>query len=84
MGNPAYDYSHRKERANWQALLDAGHPIRCPRCGKPIRKGQPWDLGHVVDLVLGGNPKARRPEHASCNRQAGAVLATHVPPSRPW
>lgn len=84
MPNKAYDAGHREERANWQALIDAGHPVNCRRCGKRIHPGQPMDLGHITDLALGGNPKDRRPEHASCNRSAGAALATQPAPSRPW
>lgn len=84
MTNNAYDRNHREERANWQALIDAGHPINCWRCGQRIHPGQPMDLGHIVDLALGGNKRRRLPEHASCNRSAGAALATQPAPSRPW
>lgn len=84
MANPAYDANHRAERADWNHLIQTGHQPTCPRCGQPITPGQPWDLGHTHDLILGGNPHTRRPEHARCNRQAGATLATQTPPSRPW
>lgn len=84
MPNAAYDRDHREERANWQALIDAGHPVNCWRCKKRIHPGTPWDLGHIVDLVLGGDKRRRLPEHVGCNRSAGAALATRIPPSRPW
>ena len=84
MSNKAYDQDHREERANWQALIDAGHPVDCWRCKKRIHPGQPMDLGHIVDLALGGNPKRRRPEHAGCNRAAGGAVGTNPKPSRPW
>lgn len=55
--------------------MDSGQAT-CPRCQQPIRPGEPWDVGHADDLVLGGHPRgATRPEHATCNRRAGAVLA---------
>ena len=85
MPNPAYDADHRRHRADWNQLIQAGHAPTCPRCHRPILPGQPWQLGHTVDLVHGGNPKHRRPEHERCNLEAGAALATANPPhSRPW
>jgi hypothetical protein len=38
--------------------------------GGLIRPGQAWDLGHRDGQSLGG------PEHAVCNRQAGALKGT--------
>ena len=84
MGNAAYDRGHRAERANWATLMETGYPVKCWRCKKPITAGQPWDLGHLEDLVSGGNPKRRLPEHATCNRSAGGALAYQPRPSRPW
>lgn len=84
MPNPAYDRQHRIERADWARLIDSGHPVTCPRCGKPIRPGDAWDLGHAQDLALGGDKRHRRPEHANCNRSAGAALAAQPTPSRNW
>lgn len=68
-------------RAHWRPAVDAG-TVNCRRCHEPIRPGQPWDLGHEHDLVLGGHPSGpMAPEHAKredCpargNRSAGATL----------
>lgn len=66
------------------------HPgYRCPRCGQPLLPGVPgydrWDAGHVIDGQVGG---ALRPEHARCNRSAGATAGNlarkSAPPSRSW
>jgi hypothetical protein len=71
-----YDHGHEAERARQLAeAMDSaqrGDPWPCPRCGQPIRPGQPVDLGHIVALARGGDPAARRLEHATCNRAAGA------------
>jgi hypothetical protein len=44
--------------------VEAGS-VKCWRCREPIPPGAKWDLGHVE----GGG---RHPEHAACNRAAGA------------
>lgn len=63
-----------KLRRSWAPNVDAGL-ARCPRCLRIIQPGEAWDLGHVHDLALGGHPAGRMlPEHASCNRSAGARL----------
>lgn len=65
-----------KLRPRVQAQINAG-TVACWRCGQPILPGQPWDLGHMVDLADGGNPNDMRPEHrhrtGGCpgNRSAG-------------
>ena len=82
--NKAYDAGHRRERADWAIMIEQGHGPICHRCSKPIEPGQPFDLGHRQDLVLGGAPKKRSPEHQKCNRSAGQTLSIHTPPSRPW
>jgi len=54
------------------------HPdYRCPRCGLTRdqgvarwgRQGE-WEAGHVVD---GSSEHGYQPEHAHCNRSAGAA-----------
>jgi hypothetical protein len=80
--NP-YDAAHQRERADWNRELTATGPRPCPRCNQPVypdqlahlnRDGRPFDLGHQVDVVNGGQgPKL--PEHNCCNRSAGGKLA---------
>ena len=75
-----------RRRQAWAARLEAGEVIPCRLCGNPIRPGEVWDLGHDVDLQLGGNPwDDTVPEHAmirDCpaggNRSAGAALAVRI------
>jgi hypothetical protein len=77
--------AQRRARAAWAPIVTAGH-ARCRRCEQPILAGQPWDVGHLDDLALGGSPTgATRPEHArrvDCpaggNRSAGAVLGNQL------
>lgn len=75
-----YGPRHRLMRAQYTPIVNAGEAV-CVRiydprnamwtgCGKPIRPGQRWDLGHVP----GGDPdEYAGPQHASCNRAAGAI-----------
>ena len=63
-------------------LVASGRAV-CWRCQLPISPGQAWDAGHVDDLALGGDPDGERlPEHASCNRSAGAKLGRQLTPRR--
>ncbi|MGL5851640.1 MAG: hypothetical protein ACRCZD_12750 [Phycicoccus sp.] len=57
-------------RRMWATAVDLGL-VSCARCHEPINPGQPWDMGHVVDVINGGDPLHMLPEHASCNRSAG-------------
>lgn len=51
----------------------------CPKCGKPIRPGEPWQAGHVADLALGGATAGPMvPEHRSCGSSAGAKLGNQL------
>lgn len=58
---------------------DQGQPVGCNR---PILPGQAWDLGHT-DIGF-------RPQHARCNRSAGARKGNRarrqrsLNPSRDW
>ena len=64
-----YGADHRRERAQWQARMDAGETIACWRCGEPVDPRN-WVLGHDdYDRTI-----TRGPEHPHGNyRAAGRV-----------
>lgn len=62
-----YGAKHQAERARWERRLKNGHTATCARCGKPIRHGDTWDLGHTDDRTAWTGPECR-----ACNRSAGA------------
>jgi hypothetical protein len=62
-----YGAAHRALRAAWSHLVAHGD-VTCRRCNLLIKAGQSWDLGHPQEGVSVG----MHPEHASCNRAAGA------------
>src|SRR5262245_4219755 len=68
-----YGPRHQLRRRNAARRVERGEAV-CPRCGKPIVPGTPWDLGHD-DL----NPEVEQPEHRSCNRGAHGLKT-----SREW
>lgn len=69
-GSPAdrgYGQQHRKIRDSYRALVASGGAL-CARCMLPIDPSDAWDLGHDdQDRTLYSGP-----EHARCNRHAGA------------
>jgi hypothetical protein len=62
-----YGTTHQKIRKTWEPKVAAGN-ILCARCHQPIHPDHPWDLGHTDDRT-----GYQGPEHASCNRSAGAT-----------
>lgn len=71
-GTPAqrgYDSAHLRERTRWAPHVARGE-VDCARCGQRIQPGQAWDLGHTEDRRGWSGP-----EHAVCNRAAGARVA---------
>lgn len=66
-----YDANHDRLRAEWAPRVASGR-VKCanPDCGRIIRPGEPWDLGHTDDRTA-----YRGPEHARCNRSAGGRAA---------
>jgi hypothetical protein len=64
--NVRYGRRHRQLRAELRGLVESGQ-ASCARCGKPIRPGEPWDLGHV-DGDSPGPAAYAGPEHRACNR----------------
>lgn len=74
MPSTKYGYDHQQDRKRWQTKINHGQVI-CRRygydCQAPnpyIQPGETWDLGHP-DATC---PLPLAPEHARCNRSAGA------------
>ena len=65
---------HQKHKKQLLRELRPGQP--CPRCGQPMHPHQKLDRGHTIPRALGGVNSPGRLEHASCNRSAGAAMAT--------
>jgi hypothetical protein len=68
-----YGAEHRKLRARWKLLVDAGG-VRCWRCSKTIIPGTRWELGHDD----WNRSITHGPEHFRCNREAAAAKAKLV------
>lgn len=66
MSKPQYGPAHRKERARWAAIVNAGQ-ADCCLCGRWIEPGAAWDLDH-----LPGTTDYRGAACARCNRSEGA------------
>jgi hypothetical protein len=86
-----YGYHHQLKRQRLKPLVASG-TVRCargPECiyaelvngqlvGGLIKRGQPWDLGHVD----GDRRRYSGPEHRECNRATETHRARRV--SRKW
>lgn len=95
MGNP-YDYAHQARRRAWDQQLTANGPITCRRCNQPVHcdrqaalnwDHRPFDLGHTTSAADGDDGSDSQPEHARCNRKAGAIDGNRrrlQPASREW
>lgn len=59
-----YGTAHRKDRAEWHALVNAGI-VQCARCGYRIAPGAAFDLDHLDNGLS-------HPSHPHCNRAARA------------
>lgn len=64
-------YDHQRERKRQLAQLRDGEP--CPRCGRPMFRGQFLDLDDFPGRMFGG-PQTKLLAHRSCNRRAGAYM----------
>lgn len=63
-----YGAEHDRVKKAMRPYVEAGL-THCWRCGRRIKPGQPWDVGHDDrDRCI-----VRGPEHADCNRRAGAL-----------
>ena len=86
---PQHSGPYHRQAMRLRALAYANPHTTCARCGKPLQPGvkgyDRWDAGHAID----GDPSSPlRPEHAYCNRSAGATMGNEkrrtAPPSRRW
>jgi hypothetical protein len=74
-----YGWRHQQLRARVAQIVAAGRAV-CWRCGRPIRPGARWDLGHDDhDRSL-----YRGPEHLRCNRATAGRGRRPVRASRVW
>jgi hypothetical protein len=72
-----YGTAHQALRKRLAPAVAAGM-FECARCGKPIRPGEAWDLGHDdVDRA-----RYIGPEHSRCNRATTTHRVRRVP--RGW
>lgn len=62
-----YGKAHEQQRKAWAPKVRRGEAY-CARCKGAIGVDDPWDLGHNEDRTAWTGP-----EHASCNRRAGAL-----------
>ena len=73
-----YGHTHQVERARWAAILTQ-HSIPCARCGNPIERNAPFDLGHTDD-----RKGWHGPEHPACNRADGGRRSVRTIFERPF
>lgn len=67
-----YGAQHQRLREEWKPKVEAGG-VNCAYepCGKPIRPGEPWHLGHDDN----DRTKYKGPEHRACNLKDKATRA---------
>lgn len=68
----------RSARTYWRARLDAAGVLPCFRCGRPVSSRDRWQVEHITERALGGDPTDHANQwvsHGRCNEQAGGQLA---------
>lgn len=77
MSRKHQDTRYVKLRLKVKPRLMAQLPMPCPRCGKPMEKGQALDLGHISRAPEAAYmAENMRLEHRSCNRRDGQRITT--------
>lgn len=64
----------RKVQRKMRPVIAATLPAQCVNnCGRTVTPDQTWDIGHIVDVALGGSdePSNLGPAHIRCNRSDG-------------
>jgi hypothetical protein len=76
-----YGAAHQALRRRWATQVALGR-VDCARCGRPIRPGDEWDLGHDDH----DRSRYTGPEHQACNRATYGRRAAAPAPrhSRAW
>ncbi|MGD8214620.1 hypothetical protein [Aestuariimicrobium sp. Y1814] len=79
----------RRLRPIWNVIIANNQGWTCRRCQKPIRPGEPYDLGHAADADPSRTHETHdvEPEHPFCNRSAGSKARNKLGklnPSRDW
>lgn len=64
---PQWRRNSKLVRAEVRRLHALGEPVACWRCQRPIHPGQPFDVGHIND-VLTSERIDLAPEHRHGNR----------------
>ena len=79
-----YGRAHAQLRRQVKRVVDRGGAV-CWRCGRWIRPGEAFDLGHSDHRLAKHLGLYEGPEHRSCSRSAGAWKrhGYAVPPSIP-
>jgi hypothetical protein len=71
-------WGRRGDTRAWRRLREMygrSLPLPCWRCGRMIRPGQAWSLGHLVDRWVGGTDDRLAPEHRRCSDESGGRAA---------
>lgn len=78
--DPLYLKNARIVRRITQQQLDAGNPVACVGCGRPITPDQRFDVGHIIDHHLGGTHELHNlgPQHRRENRAAGGRVGATI------
>lgn len=87
---PEWQAARRAQRPRIEASL----PQPCIECGKPIRKGDRWQVGHRVSVAIAkrkgwttaqinsprnlGAVHAKAPGQPACNQIAGGKLGAQI------
>jgi hypothetical protein len=74
-----YGTAHKRIRERAKERVDAG-VAACARCGRLIRPGEPWDMGHD-DF---DRNQYSGPEHRRCNRSTYGRASRPLRFSRDW
>lgn len=78
----AYHRTAEAQRRANQARAMVVLPTECWRCGLVIEAGMAWQMGHTMDVALGGEHSPLRPEHRRCNARAGGRTGAKVTNAR--